>query len=268
MKRKKSQLLTTLFSIFLPGSGQVYKQQNFKTIFGYSIFNLFLILFILFKIQLHFWGIAFLITFIICLYLINIFDALISNFQPIQLKKCFFLFPLILFSINVLAAKNDLIRIRAYNIISGSMTPTIQIGDFLVIDMKYYNNNQITNGDLIAFYHKDFDLIIKRVIAISGDTVEVKDDTIHVNHNRVNEPYACFLSKNSNPDNFNIKHDNINLETTIVPANKLFVLGDNRDNSFDSRDPNFGFVDMNQVQGKPIYLYWAKDKSRIGKRLE
>ena len=87
MKQIKSRLLATLFSIFLPGAGQVFKHQNFKTIFGYSIFFLFLILFILFKLQLHFWGITSLIIFVFCLYLLNIFDALVSSFQTLQLKK-------------------------------------------------------------------------------------------------------------------------------------------------------------------------------------
>ena len=66
MKQIKSRLFATFLSILLPGIGQVYKKQNFKTIFGYSIFFLFLILFILFKLQLHFWGITSLIIFIFC----------------------------------------------------------------------------------------------------------------------------------------------------------------------------------------------------------
>jgi len=268
MKQTKSRLLATLLSILLPGVGQLYKKQNFKTIFGYSIFFIFLILFILFKLQLHFWGITSLIIFIFCLYLLNIFDALVSSFQPLQLKKWFLIIPLILLSINAFAAKNNMIGIRAYNIISGSMIPTIQIGDFLVTDMNHYKNNQISNGELIAFQHENFKLIIKRVIALPGDTIEVRNDTTLINNKRVNESFAYFLSKNSNPDNFNIKHKNTDFKSTVVPENKIFVMGDNRDNSFDSRDPEFGFVDINQVKGKPIYIYWANDKSRIGKKLE
>lgn len=268
MKQSKSRLLATIFSIFIPGTGQLYKKQNFKTIFGYSIFFLFLILFILFKLQLHFWGIVFLITLVICLYVLNIFDALFSSFQPMQLNKWFLIIPIFLLSINTYATKNNMIGIRAFNIISGSMTPTIQIGDLLVIDMNYYKNNQISNGDLITFQHGLYKMIIKRVIAITGDTVEVKGDSTLINNKQINEPYAYFLSKNSNPDNFNIKHKNTDFANTIVPKNKIFVMGDNRDNSFDSRDSEFGFIDFNQIRGKPIYVYWSKDKSRIGKKLE
>ena len=105
---------------------------------------------------------------------------------------------------------------------------------------------------------KDF---VKRVIALPGEKVEIRDRKIFINEKTITDPWGVYggrggpfiLSQFRPGDNYGPK---------VVPSNSLFVLGDNRDNSQDSR--HFGFVDMSAVKGKVLYIYWSKNKNRIG----
>ena len=91
---------------------------------------------------------------------------------------------------------------------------------------------------------------------------------IYLNGNRLDEPYARFIGRKERVDRFNKRHSVSDFDAVVVPEGKLFVMGDNRDNSYDSRDPAFGLVDIDKVKGKPLYIYWAKVKSRIGRKIE
>ena len=157
--------------------------------------------------------------------------------------------------------------IQAFKIPSGSMIPTLVIGDHILVTKFIYGTKipfsdksilvfkQPGKGDIIVFKYpedpkKDF---IKRVVAAGGDTLEERNKIIYVNGKEVTEPYAyhgdSFVRPRGDPrDNFG---------PLIVPENKVFVMGDNRDQSFDSR--YWGFVDIKAIKGKALIIYWSWD---------
>ena len=158
--------------------------------------------------------------------------------------------------------------IQAFKIPSGSMIPTLLIGDHILVNKFIYGTKipftdkkivvlrKPEKGDIIVFKFpenpkKDF---IKRVIATGGDVIEERNKLIYVNGTAVIEPYAKHvdsllrLGMNDPRDNFG---------PVAVPKDKLFVMGDNRDQSYDSR--YWGFVDLKEVLGKALIIYWSWD---------
>jgi signal peptidase I len=163
--------------------------------------------------------------------------------------------------------------IQAFKIPSGSMIPTLLVGDHLFVNkfiygvkLPYFRTTIIPvsgpkRGDVVVFIYpqdrsKDF---IKRVIGVAGDTIEMKDKKLFINGQPYADPHGVY------DDNMIIPADvqpRDNFGPVTVPKNALFVMGDNRDHSLDSRF--WGFVDLKDVQGKAFILYWswnAEDKS-------
>lgn len=137
-------------------------------------------------------------------------------------------------------------RVRVENI---SMLPTLKPGNLLVVNKLAYRNNNYSRGDIIVFHfqgntEEDY---IKRVIGIPGDHVVISNGALKVNGIILNEPY--------------IMEDSRRVNTWDVPEGKLFVLGDNRNDSSDSS--SWGFVDMHWVVGQALLLYWPFDQFRL-----
>ncbi len=158
--------------------------------------------------------------------------------------------------------------VQAFKIPSGSMIPTLQIGDHILVNKLSYgirvpfwenylvNYGQIQRGDVVVFVFpedrsKDF---IKRVIGVPGDTVEVRGKKVFINGKEVDDPHAHF--EGDDPQ-FMALHTRDDYGPKIVPPHQLFVLGDNRDKSYDSRF--WGFVDLKDVRGKAFLIYWSWD---------
>lgn len=156
--------------------------------------------------------------------------------------------------------------VQAFKIPSGSMLPTLQIGDHLLVNKFSYgvknpfSGNALIpwgkpkHGDVVVFrFPQDRSVdYIKRVVGVSGDTVVIKNKKVFVNDQAVEETHAHYSSNSIMPaaagprDNFGpIK----------VPEGKIFVMGDNRDNSYDSRF--WGFVEQRDVLGKAFMIYWS-----------
>ncbi len=155
--------------------------------------------------------------------------------------------------------------VQAFKIPSGSMLETLQIGDQILVNKFIYGVKiPFTNGktlipvkdpqrgDIVVFKYpedpsKDF---IKRVIAVGGDTLEIKNKKLFVNDKPVaSQPYAVYKDDRIIPGNFSTRD---NLKKITIPDNKLFVMGDNRDNSHDSRF--WGFVDLSEVKGEAFMI--------------
>jgi len=171
--------------------------------------------------------------------------------------------------------------VQAFKIPSGSMLSTLQIGDHILVnkiilgtpvDIPFTNINlfrmpgirEPKRGDIVVFKYpedpkRDF---IKRVIAIGGDVVESKDKTVFVNNNKLIEPYVQHVDMLVKPRMMD-KRDNFGPVT--VPKGMVFVMGDNRDQSYDSRF--WGFVDETQIKGKAMIIYWSWDGDKTWVRL-
>lgn len=158
--------------------------------------------------------------------------------------------------------------IQAFKIPSGSMLPTLLIGDHLLVNKFIYGIKvpftgttlvpikDPGRGDVVVFkFPKDKSIdYIKRVVAVPGDTVEIKAKKVFINGNPVPDEHAEFSSSDILPGSSNPRD---NFGPVLVPKNRLFVMGDNRDNSYDSRF--WGFVDQKDVLGKAFILYWSWD---------
>src|SRR5688572_593707 len=143
-----------------------------------------------------------------------------------------------------------------------SMVPTILVGDHFMLDKVAYPANYpeaiqrimperaVHRGDILAFWSpQDENLrLIKRVIGLPGDTIEVRNSIVYINGEKLDEPYVIHTIPRANRqfDDFG---------PASIPGDKFFMMGDNRDNSRDSRA--WGFVPRNNLIGKPVFVYWS-----------
>jgi signal peptidase I len=177
--------------------------------------------------------------------------------------------------------------VEAFKIPSGSMEGTLLVGDFLLVNKLVYGAElPLTHkrlpalrapqrGDVIVFSYpvNPSTNFVKRVVGVAGDTLQMDDGALIRNGGRVDEPYARRNTPQSDPasDEFGWQKDYLvksaqasprgyhpsrnNWGPIVVPARHLFVLGDNRDNSLDSR--YWGFVADSLVRGQPMFVYYS-----------
>jgi signal peptidase I len=173
--------------------------------------------------------------------------------------------------------------VQAFKIPSGSMKPTLQIGDHILVNKFIYGVKipllrttlipvtEPKRGDIVVFIYpedrsKDF---IKRLIGVAGDTVEIRNKKIFLNGKLYEDLHGVYTDDVVLPAALQ-KRDNFGPVT--VPQGSIFVMGDNRDQSYDSRF--FGFVELKDVMGKAMIIYWSWNSeetnvrwSRIGRIL-
>jgi len=165
--------------------------------------------------------------------------------------------------------------VQAFKIPSGSMKNTLLIGDHILVNKFIYGVKApffqktiipIKNpqrGDIIVFEFpedpsKDF---IKRVIGLPGDVVEIRKKKLFVNGKAIKDAHSIHKDPKMFPAQLQPRD---NLGPITVPEGKLFVMGDNRDFSYDSRF--WGFVDLLAVKGKAFIIYWSWDKDNFDVR--
>ncbi len=139
--------------------------------------------------------------------------------------------------------------VELYLVDGPSMRPTLQSAERLVVNKFIYRFREPERGEILVFQYprdprRDF---IKRVIAVPGDTIEIKDGQVYVNSQLMNEPYILSRTRGDYP-------------LSEVPAGHIFVMGDNRNNSEDSRFADVGFVPYDLVKGKAILVFWPFDQ--------
>ena len=192
--------------------------------------------------------------------------------------------------------------IQAFKIPTGSMQDTLLIGDFLLVNKAVYGAQipgthyrlpafeHVQRQDVVVFeypdpldeYEPDPDYV-KRVIGLPGDTVHMVEKRVYVNGRMLDEPYARHSSDATDVDvdphfewqraHLGVGGDPATYRPTrdtwgplVVPPGKYFVLGDNRDNSADSR--YWGFVDAQLIKGRPLIVYFSKRSDELFPHLE
>jgi signal peptidase I len=162
--------------------------------------------------------------------------------------------------------------VQAFKIPTGSMEPNLLVGDHLLVNKFVFAPaasdlervllpmRDIRRGDIVVFKfpeepERDF---IKRVIGLPGDTVELKCRQVSINGTRIDEPYAHYLFPQGQEDDhsFDVRE---RYGPVTVPEGHYFMMGDNRDNSQDSR--YWGFLPAHYVKGRALTIYWSFEQT-------
>jgi len=217
------------------------------------------------------------VTGVLLLYLVMIADAIRQanrlkfEYQPRKYNKWYVYVGIVVamviisFAIPSIDFDSDRIKsnyMQAYKIPSGSMVPTLLIGDRILVDRRVTARNP-TRGTIIIFEYpedstKDF---VKRVEAVGGDTIEARNKELYVNNKLVTESHVVHLEKNIIPVSENPRD---NFGPVTVPKDAYFVMGDNRDRAYDSRF--WGFVEKAKVKGTVKQIYWSWDRKNSSVR--
>lgn len=172
--------------------------------------------------------------------------------------------------------------VQAFQIPTGSMEPTLLIGDFLLVNKLAYTKGtsalerlilpgkDIERQDIIVFkYPKDLSKdFVKRVIALEGEKVEIRNKQVYINDEPISEDYKVHNDSQVFERNDYYHYDDSirdNYGPVYVPSGHCFAMGDNRDNSSDSR--YWGFLPMDYLKGRPWIIYFSYE-AEIGAHLK
>ena len=164
--------------------------------------------------------------------------------------------------------------VQAFKIPTGSMENNLLIGDHLLVNKFVFGPaptaleravlpvRDVRRGDIVVFKYpdepeRDF---IKRVIGLPGDTLELRDKKIYINGQPLDEPYVHYIDSThsaSEVTSFDVRE---RYGPVQVPPDQYFVMGDNRDNSQDSR--YWGFLKRSYIKGKAVFIYWSYESGR------
>lgn len=144
-----------------------------------------------------------------------------------------------------------------HSIESSSMQPTLRAGDRFLVDRSFYDSHAPSRGDVVLYgLPRRPDVVyIKRIAALPGDRIAIRRGRVILNGVAIDEPYAVPGDPNA--------YYNTMTEIT-VPAGFVFVLGDNRSMSSDSRVPAHGLVPLANLRARATYIVWSNDLARIG----
>jgi signal peptidase I len=283
--------LAFLFSLYQPGLGQLYAGRLTSAAFFYAALLLWIAV-----SWIMFWnpppgrllaGLAVLIAGSLVLRIAGAIEAAAGARRVREPRRpwysrwyiCLAVF-VVLEAAGSAMGQAILLHARAFHIPAGSMMPNVRIGDYLVADMDPGKGEIAKPCDIVVF-RKPGDssnvIFIKRVIATSGDQVGYAQGRLRLNGRTVprelvsTEDDGARIYRESLPSGCNYlireaSDDQVldNVPDAQVPTGAFYVLGDNRDDSADSRISEVGFIPFDHYGGRAVIVYWAADHQRIG----
>jgi signal peptidase I len=271
-QRTPSTWVTALLTLLTPGLGHVYLGQARR---GIALFILIMIadtllLFAMMGVLARFWMFAVSLALLLGLWLFIMADAITrarrtasepgQSYNRWQIYVGAFVLACLIFAapcIYGLHAKASG-QLGYFRAAADSMEPTLRRGEYFLADSTFYRSRQPSRGEVAVYVHpKQKDIhVIKRIVAIEGDRIAIRDGRAIVNGMAVEEPY---VEAGASRTPF------ANMAETSVPLDHVFVLGDNRANSEDSRNTStHGAVPMKNLIGRVTDIAFSSDISRMG----
>jgi signal peptidase I len=279
-KRTRNPFIAALLSLLAPGLGQIY---NGEGALGLVFFLVSIALPFPWGVSgwpRHFTGLVAYVIAAIAFWLFIIVHALIqarrigkTELKKYQTTPVLAFFIILSLGLMIIPARiwMSSLGISPYRMATSTMMPTLQMDDLLMTNPKAYDGPAPKRGALVVFvYPRDpTKQFLKRVIATEGETIEINNKQFVIDGEPLQESYKIHVDTH-----INTKSDSSNYEDVIrdnygpvtVPPGHCFVMGDNRDNSMDSRF--WGFLPLANIKGQALYIYWAKDIKRIGGTLK
>ncbi|HTJ49195.1 MAG TPA: signal peptidase I [Cyclobacteriaceae bacterium] len=285
IKRRKP--FSALLLSIIPGLGQIYNGQLRKGLIFLIIDLLVPVIFGLAGILNNLNGLVILVVLSISFIVYRMTDGFIQAKKLIdyELKSynrwyIYLLFAIALSIVRIFLDFPTSTGIQTFKISGPSMNSTMQPGDRVVANLNYYNNNQVQQGDIVVFNSPQGGIWTFRVVGLPNDSIEIKDGKVYVN-GQLNE---LTVTKEYTLDNQDVieYQEKINPTKTIktlrdkknlmlvdtqtfekirIPDNEYFLMGDNRDNAYDSRF--IGTIKKENILGRVIYSYWGNASDRI-----
>jgi signal peptidase I len=272
IEKKRNPFIAAFLSIICLGLGQFYNGQIKKAIFIYS--GMILFVFGVSNVLDTFKGLIFYIILALLFAVGTIIDAVVTSIRKknYKLKKInkplyYFLYLMTIYSISLFSEPlvADALNFQNFYIPSGGMEDALIKGDYIMVNKGYYQNNKIKRGDIIIHIpeHDPENFYAQRCVAVENDHFSIKDGSIYINGTQQIEPYVKGKT-----------YHGVSKIEGKVPKGRIIVLGDNRENSRDSR--YLGYVSLEKVYAKAQYIYWNTNHllfyenpfERIGKPLK
>lgn len=259
---RKSRFLTALFAFMAPGGGHIYIS---KPINGLSVAAAMCAIYValgLSGFMSEFWGVVTFFVAIVIMYLYSIVDSVISVWKRPEVAEQWYsqwyvcLLFIVCFSLlfsELISRRSSLFGYHTYKVTAGSMSPTLQPGDFISVNTEY---TEPKLGDVVAFLYPENRSVtyVKRIAAIGPSRVSIVNGEVVVDGSNI--------SRLSVPDSVRQRDYSVQMQEVFVPENTIFMLGDLRDNSRDSRF--WGPVPKEDVLGKVRYVWYSASFNRVG----
>lgn len=267
----RSPLSAAVLSLLLPGLGHLYVGQPRRAVALLGALFVLHAAFILcwFGWLPRSWIIAGVMLFGVCLYTFAIIDAALAarragDYQRQRYNRWYVYVVILAAAPIVSAALTTVVAASVagpgyYEVPSASMDPTLRVGDTLLVDTRYYRTHAPARGEVAAYTNprQPGVTFIKRIVALGGDTIAVSGGHVVIEGKPVAEPDVNVGDPASSQNN---------MPETAVPAGFVFVLGDNRENSADSRQADtHGPVPVGSLIGRATELVFSSELRRFGK---
>ena len=267
-----------LLSLLVPGLGQVYNGDLRRGLRLWTVLIALVVVSSWLGLLDHFAGLVLVTVAGVGLQFYILFDAWngarrVGELESPRWDRWWVYVGLIVLSLVVVTpGVRWVLPVRTYFIPAGSMEPTVKPGDHLVARVRGPGLGEVERGDVVILRSPEDPAveIVKRIVGLPGEELDIRDKVVYIDAEPLDEEaFAWFADSTLYPDSSavpGLARLRDQFGPFVIPEGAVFVLGDNRDQSYDSRF--LGPVPLSYLRGKPLYIHWNRDRSRIGRRIE